>query len=312
MSTARAILAGGLVSLDLWDTVAQAYTGFGSPLDADKFEIVPQSEKKTSQSRSHLDYGQARASVVVPQPTQINIDLSAASVAAFAMQFQGLVQSLTQASGTWTDAEIVVGTHGVWQPLGKRNVSDTGFTVTNAGGATTYVLGTHYQVNWQRGEIRFLDVSGAPAEGATVEVSGTYNAVDGKKILGGRVTQVRARARWDGRNLVNTEVLEVNVHECVLGTGSGFDFLGADFTAIELNGEIVTPPGFEEGYEIVLPQRSGEYAAPAQKARPPAGFLLGAPTPGRPTKSPLNPLPPALRTALPLHGHHQPAHPLRP
>jgi hypothetical protein len=257
-STARAILAGGLVSLNLWDPVAQAYAGFGSPLDADKFEIVPQSEKKTSQSRSHLDYGQARASVVVPQPTQINIALSASSVAAFAMQFQGLVQTLTQASGTWTAVDLVVGTPGVWQPLGKRNVSDAGFVVTNAAASTTYVLGTHYEVNWQRGEIRFFAVAGAPAAAATVKVTGAYNAVDGKKILGGRVTQVRAQARFDGQNLVNREVLEADVHECVLGTGTGFDFLSADFTAIELTGEIVTPSGFTEGYEIRFPQRSGE------------------------------------------------------
>lgn len=257
-STARAILAGGLVSLDIWDTVAQAYTGFGSPLDADKFEIVPQSEKKTSQSRSHLDYGQARASVVIPQPTQINIALSASSVAAFAMQFQGLVQALSQASGTWNDQAITVVKHGVWQSLGKRNVSDVGFSVEPSGGGTAYTLGTHYEVNWQRGEIRFFDVAGAPAEAAVVEVTGTYNAVDGKRILGGRVTQVRARARFDGQNLVNGEVVEADVHECVLGTGTGFDFLSADFTAIELQGEIVTPSGYTEGYEIRFPQRSGD------------------------------------------------------
>lgn len=259
MSTsARAILAGGLVSLSIWDSVAQAYAGFGAPVDADKFEIVPQSEKKTSQSRSHLDYGQARASVVIPQPTQINIALSAASVAAFAMQFQGLVQALSQGAGSWADEAVTVVKHGVFQSLGKRNVSDTGFAVTNVGGGTTYVLGQHYEVNWQRGEIRFLDVAGAPAEGASVEVTGTYNAVDGKKILGGRVTQVRAKARLDGQNLVNGEVVEVDVHECVLGTGTGFDFLSSDFTPIELTGEIVTPSGFTEGYEVRFPQRSGE------------------------------------------------------
>ena len=258
MSNARAILAGGLVSLDLWNTATQSYAGFGSALDADKFEIVPQSEERTSSSRSHLDCGQARASVVVPQPTQINIDLSAASINAFAMQFQGLVQSLTQSSGTWSAVDVVVGTHGIWQPLGKRNVAEAGFTVTNAAASVTYVLGTHYEVNWQRGEIRFLDVSGAPAEAATVKVTGTYNAVDGKKILGGRVTQVRARARFDGQNLVNGEVVEADVHECVLGTGAGFDFLAADFTAIQLTGRIVTPAGFTEGYEIRFPQRSGE------------------------------------------------------
>ncbi len=257
-STARAILAGGLVSLSIWDSVAQAYAGFGAPIDADKFEITPQSEKKTSQSRSHLDYGQARASVVIPQPTQIAISLSASSVAAFAMQFQGLVQALTQASGTWTATDLVVGDHGVWQSLGKRNVSDSGFSVTNSGATVTYVRGTHYEVNWQRGEIRFLNVAGTAAEGATVKVTGAYNAVDGKKILGGRVTQVRAKARFDGQNLVNSEVLEVDVHECVLGTGTGFDFLAPDFTAIELTGEIVTPSGFTEGYEVRFPQRSGE------------------------------------------------------
>lgn len=259
MSTsARAILAGGLVSLNLWDSVAQAYAGFGAPVDADKFEIVPQSEKKTSQSRSHLDYGQARASVVIPQPTQINISLSAASVAAFAMQFQGLVQSLTQGSGSWNNQPLTVTKLGVFLPLGKRNVSDTGFVVTNVAGTTTYVLGQHYEVNWQRGEIRILSAAGAPAVNDVLHIDGTYNAVDGKKILGGRVTQVRAKARLDGQNLVNGEVVEADVHECVLGTGTGFDFLSPDFTAIELTGEIVTPAGYTEGYEIRFPQRSGE------------------------------------------------------
>lgn len=257
-TSARAILAGGLVSLSIWDPVAQAYSGFGAPVDADKFEIVPQSEKKTSQSRSHLDYGQARASVVIPQPTQINIALSASSVAAFAMQFQGLVQSLTQGAGTWTNEPVTVSAQGVFLPLPRRNVADTGFVVTNEAGTTTYVLGQHYEVNWQRGEIRILPVAGAPAVGAVLHIDGTYNAVDGKKILGGRVTQVRAKARLDGQNLVNGEVVEADVHECVLGTGTGFDFLSPDFTPIELTGEIVTPAGFTEGYEIRFPQRSGD------------------------------------------------------
>lgn len=257
-TTARAILAGGLVSLDLWNTVTQAYEGFGEAIDADKFEIVPKTEKKTSTSRSHKDYGQARASVVIAQPTEINISLSASSVKAFAMQFQGLVQVLTQASGTLTDEEFTIGAQGVWQSLGKRNFSDSGFSMKSEDGLTTYTIGTHYEVNWLRGEFRILPVAGAPAAAAKVDISGAYGAVDGKTILGGRVTQVRCRARFDGQNLVNGEAVEADVHECVLGTGSGFDFLAADFTAIELTGEVVTPAGFTEGYEIRFPQRSGD------------------------------------------------------
>lgn len=252
-TTARAILAGGLVSLNVWNTAAQAYDGFGESLDADKFEIKPNFEEKVSESRSHLDYGQARASVVLPKPTEITIELSAASVAAMAMQFQGLVETITQGSGTLTDQNFTVSAVGVWLPVGKRNLSDQGFTVKPAGAGTDFVLGTHYEVNWLRGEIRVLATNGAPVKDDVVRLSGTYGAVDGKKILGGRVTQVRCQARFDGKNMVDGAPIEVDVHECVLGANNGFDFLGSDYSAITLTGKIVTPAGKTEGYEVRFP-----------------------------------------------------------
>lgn len=257
MSTARAILAGGLVSLAIWDTAALKFGEFGDPLDADKFEIKPNFDEKVSESRSHLDYGQARASVILPKPTEINIELSAASVQALGMQFQGLVQDLTQGAGSLTAQNLVVADLGAWLPLGKRNIVETAFAITNAAASTTYVLGTHYEVNWQRGEVRFnAGVAGAPAKGDTLKATGTYNAVDGKKILGGRVTQVRCKARFDGENLVDGSPIEVDVHEAVLGSNNGFDFLSSDYIPITLAGKIVTPAGKTEGYEVRLPNAS--------------------------------------------------------
>lgn len=256
-TTARAVLAGGLVSLNMWNTVTQAYNGFGDPLDSDKFEIKPNFEEKVSESRSHLDYGQARASVVLPKPTEITIELAAATAEALAMQFQGLVQSLTQASGSLAAASLTVTALDQWLPLGKRSFSDAGFEITNSAGDTTYELGTHYEVNWLRGEVRFKSGSaGAPAAAATLKVTGNFGAVDGKKILGGRVTQVRCQARLDGRNMVDGSPIEVDVWECVLGSNNGFDFLGSDYSAITLSGKIVTPPGKTEGYEVRLPGAS--------------------------------------------------------
>ena len=256
-TTARAILAGGLVSLSVWDTVALIYGGFGDAFDADKFEIKPGFEEKVSESRSHLDYGQARASVVLPKPTELTIELSAASVQAMAMQFQGMVQSLTQASGALAAVSVTVTALGVFLPLGKRNISDVGVVVTNSAASTTYVLGTHYEINWLRGEIRFIaGASGGPAKDDVVKVTATYGAVDGKKILGGRVTQVRCQARFDGKNMVDGAPMEVDVWECVLGSSNGFDFLGSDFSAITLTGKIVTPPGKAQGYEVNFPTAS--------------------------------------------------------
>lgn len=256
-STARAILAAGLVKLNMWNTLTQAYNGFGDALDADKFEIKPDFEEKTSESRSHLDYGQARASVVLPKPTELTIELSAATVEALAMQFQGLVANLTQASGTLTDADLTVTALDQWLPLGKRSISDVGFEITNAAGTVTYVLGTHYEVNWLRGQVRFHSAAaGAPAASDVAKVSGTYGAVDGKKILGGRVTQVRCQAQFDGANMVDGSPVEADVWECVLGSNNGFDFLASDFSSITLSGKIVTPAGKTEGYEIRLPGAS--------------------------------------------------------
>lgn len=252
-TTARAILAGGLVSLNPWNTATLAYDGFGPPLDADKFEIKPNFEEKVSESRSHLDYGQARASVVLPKPTEITIELSAASTTAMAMQFQGLVAKLTQGAGTITAQEMTISAVGVWLSVGKRNLVEQGFSLAPDGAGDPFVLGTHYEVNWLRGEIRVLAVDGAPAKNDVVKLTATYQAVDGKKILGGRVTQVRCQARFDGKNMVDGSPIEADVHECVLGANSGFDFLGSDYSAITLTGKIVTPPGKTEGYEVRLP-----------------------------------------------------------
>jgi hypothetical protein len=254
VSTARAVLAGGLVSLNVWNNATQAFAGFGVPLDADKFEIKPNFEEKTSESRSHLDYGQARASVIVPKPTEINIELSAASVEALGMQFQGLVQDLTQAAGVYTNQAVTVTAQGVWVPMGKRNFQSDGFSIKDSTMAVTYVLGTHYEVNWLRGEFRVIaGAAGAPAAAASVRISGNYSAVDGKAILGGRVTQVRCQLRFDGQNMVDGSPIEADVWEAVLGSSGGFDFLSPNFSPVALTGKIVTPPGKTEGYEIRFP-----------------------------------------------------------
>ena len=251
-TTARAILAGGLVSFSIWDTLGQKFEGFNEPVDADKFEIKPDYEEKVSESRSHLDYGQSRATVILPKPTEVTVELSASSVKAMAMQFQGLVEAITQSSGTQTATALDVVQVGVWLPLGHRNISDTGFVVTDDTATTTYVLGTHYQVNWLRGEIMFLSVVGAPAKADSVKVTASWAAVDGKKILGGRVSQVRCHMRFDGQNMVNGEAVEADVNDVALGSNNGFDFLGSDFSAITLSGKI------SGGYEVRFPQRSGD------------------------------------------------------
>lgn len=248
-NTARALLGAGLVSLNIFDPVTQAYLGFGESVDADKFEIQPGFEEKTSTSKSHLDYGQARASVVLPKPTELNITIAAASAAALALQFQGITQSLTQGSATVT-AEAKTLLPGVNAKLSKRNINEAGFVVKNAATpATVYVRGADYIVNYSRGEIRAV-VGGAIAVSTAVTIDFTANAIDGTEILGGRNPQIRVQARFDGVNMVDRRPLEVDIREAVLGASNGFDFLADNFNGIQLKGKIVTPIGFSEGYVV--------------------------------------------------------------
>lgn len=250
MSNARAVLGAGLVSLNLWDPSLQAWSGFGDPVDADKFEIKPNFEEKTSTSKSHLDYGQARASVILPSPTEITIEIAAANATAFAMQFQGLVQSFNQAAATVVDEPIATAVIGE-NKLANRNLAATGFKVTNNAGSTPYVLGTDYEVNYARG-ILVVKAGGGISAGASLKVSYTAVAAEGSRILGGRNPQVRCQARFDGVNKVNEAPMEVDVWEAVLGASNAFDFLASDFSSIQLTGKIVTPMGKTEGYEVRL------------------------------------------------------------
>lgn len=244
---ARAILGAGLVTLALWDAVLQAWSEFDAPVDADKFEIKPNFEEKTSTSKSHLDYGQARASVILPAPTEITIEIAAANARAFAMQFQGAVAALSQAADASVQTlDITAAVAGKEYALPKANITETSFDVAKTGTpATKYAAGSDFTINWKRGTIRILP--GGACVGQNVTVSYKAAAIDGAVITGGSNPQIRCKARFDGINMADGSALLVDVDEAVLGASNAFDFLASDFVAIQLTGKLVG------SYRVKLP-----------------------------------------------------------
>lgn len=248
MSIAKAILGAGSVRLDYYDPVLQAYQGIGDPLEADKFEITPDSEVKEKTSKSREAYGQVIAAVVIGKPTKIAITLSGFSVQALALQFQGVRTAWTQGASTITD-EVVVAKLDKWLKLSKRNLSEVGFSVKNTSGTTTYVLDTDYLVNYSTGEIKPLS-TGAIAANENLKLNGSALALAGEIIRGGVRPQVRVRAVWEGINLVDGQEVEVEAWEAVLTASNGFDFLASDFSGVDLKGTLVVPTGKTEPYVI--------------------------------------------------------------
>lgn len=246
---AKAILGAGDVRLDIYNPDTGTWGGLGDILEADKFEITPDSELKRKSSKSRAAYGQNVASVAIAKPTKIAITLSSASVEALALQFQGVVVPENQGAGTL--AADIVTKFDKWVPLGKRNIVDTGFTVKSSDGLTTFAKGTDYIVNYATGEVKVLS-TGVIAANALLKAAGTYLAYNTTTIRGGVRAQVRVRCVWEGVNQVDGQYIECEAYDATLSTGKGFDFLANDFNGIELTGELSVPTGKTEPYVVRL------------------------------------------------------------
>lgn len=246
MSDAQAILGAGSVQLNVWDAVAQAYSGWGDPLGADKFELTPDSDVKEKTSKRRENYGQAVASVPLAKPTKIVIVISAADKAAMAMQFQGVLTTYSQGAGSI--AGTLPAKLDKWVPLLKRQVVEEGFTLTGAtAGALTKDV--HYQIDYANGQVKILSASDVEAD-EVITVAGTALAVTGTRIRGGTQVQVRAQARFVGVNLVDGAPMTAEVYEASLRSTQGFDFLADDFNGIQLEGTVVVPAGKTEGFVV--------------------------------------------------------------
>lgn len=245
---AQAILGAGSVRLDIYNPDTQQWSGYGDAVGADKFSITPKSEKKEKTSKRRENYGQAIASVVIGQPTEVAITLSALDRDALAAQFQGTLSAWTQAAASSAVYDVTAKLDK-WVSIGKRNLVEAGFLVKNTAGDTTYVLGTDYEVNWWRGEIKALASGDINADQA-LKITAVANAIDGTQIAGGTRPQVRMRALFEGENKVDNKEIECEVWEAVLTADNEFDFLAEEFNGIELTGTCVVPAGKSEPYVV--------------------------------------------------------------
>jgi hypothetical protein len=246
-ATAQAILGAGAVQLNMFNVATQAYAGWGDKLGADSFELTPDSDVKEKTSKRHESYGQAIASVPLAKPTKIKLVISAADKSAMALQFQGVLASYSQGAGSI--AGTVIANLDKWVPLSKRQVVSTGFTLTKAPGSVLLTKDTDYEIDYARGEVKFLS-TGVCAQGDTVTVVGTALAVSGTRIRGGTQVQVRAQLRFVGVNLVDGSPMVAEVYEASLRSTTGFDFLADDFNGITLEGTAVIPAGKTEPFIV--------------------------------------------------------------
>jgi hypothetical protein len=162
----------------------------------------------------------------------------------------GTQTAINQGAGPITD-EVMVAVHDKWVSLSKQNFAAAGFAVKHTSGTPTYTLGTDYLVNYRLGMVKILS-TGAILNGASVKVSGTYNAITGTQIHGATQAQVRAEFVLDGMNYADNLPCIVTVYEVVMSPDSAFDFLADGFGNITMKGRMKTPVGYNEPFIVDL------------------------------------------------------------
>ncbi len=253
ITNGRGFLGEGDVLVDIFDpgtgTYANAYEELG---ESSKFAVSSGADVIESVSKRRNRRGQLVASVAIAKPGEIEIVLSEVNVATLRMALGATESDLTQGAGVLTDSPVVAQLDK-WVDIGKRNIVEAGLTVKNDAGTITYVLGTHYLIDYRLGKIKALS-TGTITAGQTLKLTGTYSAVSGSRLKAGTQAQIRARLLFNGRNLVDGSDAEVEVWEAVLAPTNPIDFLSDKLVDITLKGKMVTPADKDAPYEVRMPK----------------------------------------------------------
>jgi hypothetical protein len=247
---ARGFLGAGDLYIARYNPLTAGFDDFRGPYEVSKFEIKPNVELKELTSRGLTTYGQVIESVPLPQPAEFSIAMPEVNKESMTIALFGTTSTINQGSGTVVDEDLVA-KKGVWAPLANSNLASAGFTITDSTGATTYVMGTDYDVNYRLGWVRILE-SSAILNGADLLVSYTHNAITGTQIKGATNSQIRAKFLLQGKNFADDLPVIVKAHEAIIAADSAFDFLANDFASIELSGRLKTPIGMSEPFVVDL------------------------------------------------------------
>ena len=87
-------------------------------------------------------------------------------------------------------------------------------------------------------------------KGATVTKTYDYGQTTGKRVKGGRVTEIECALLLDGQNMVGNRDCTVKVFKCKLRPSSEVDFLMDDFQSLTLEGTLIVPEGQTEAYHV--------------------------------------------------------------
>lgn len=248
---ARVFLGAGDLYVQRINPQTGALMSMYGPYEVEKFEFKPNVETREKMSKGRSTYGQVIESVNLPQPGEFAVTFGEVDREGLTLALMGQQVAINTAAGTIAEGSAISVTAdlGGWVEMPHQNWSSV--VVKDEGGTTTYVEGTHYQVNYRLGWLRVLEGAGIAAD-ATLKVHGAYSAISGTQISAATVNEIRGRFVLDGINFADKLPCIATVWEGIVAPETAFDFLADDFNSIPLTGRAKTPVGKIEPFTVEL------------------------------------------------------------
>lgn len=213
-------------------------------------EIKPNGDLIEQISKDKGKYGQVTGSVAIPKPDDLSITIREVTGKMLAAAFHGTADTFSQGAGTVTD-QVVTAKLGKFVKLGKGNINTASVVLTNSAGSTTYVENTDYRVNYAVGMIEIL-TAGAITDEQSLKVDFAYSAISGDRVKGAKGVTLRGELFLDGTNLMDGKPLELTIEEATLMSEGAIDFLSDKPIEVKFKGRMVTPPGKDAPYAVVM------------------------------------------------------------
>lgn len=221
-------------------------TGIKKVLGLAKMEIKASGDIKEQISKDKGLYGVVTASVAIPKPVELSIEITNFDKESLAMAVMGDSAVLSSGGGTVT-AEDVTAKLNTFVPLAHQNVTADSVVVTNTGATVTYVEGTDYEINYLLG---LIEAKATITDGQEINVTYAHGAISGYQVNGSTVSQIKTWLQLDGRNLVDNTALIITIDRALLTSDSALDFMGSDFSKFSMKGRAELLPGATTPFTI--------------------------------------------------------------
>lgn len=215
--------------------------------ECDKFELPPSDTSIIKQlSKKPGQWGQVSDQVVNPGPSMINLAIQSWSRSNMTKALLGADSDINITGATVTSVNYNAAL-GYDVELAHRLLSAV--VVEDVGAVTTYVEGTDYTVDLEKGFLNCL-ATGSITDDEVLEVSYAYGSSIGYEVAGNAATTVNLPILFLGRGRsAPHRKVKIYAPDALILPTNGIDFLGSEFTTIEFEVSLRIPDGWTTSYK---------------------------------------------------------------